>query len=120
MLEAARLAAEVSQRVRPHRLVDERCKIAPLEELEAGRACVAGRSRVEHEAAAHGRPVAEDDAVAARCHRGRGEAELRPALSHADDPGVVLGRPVVDVEPHPVRDRLELRRARCQGGSEVG
>ena len=97
-----------AQRVRSDRLVDERCEVAPFEELEAGRACVAGRSRVEHEAAAHGRPVAEDDAVAARRHRGRGEAELRPALSDADDPGIVLGRPVVDVQAHAVRDRLEL------------
>ena len=84
MFEAVRLAAEVSQRGRPDRLVDERCEVALLEELEAGGARVAGRSRVEDEAAAHGRPVAEDDAVAARRHRGRGEAELRPALSGAD------------------------------------
>ena len=101
--------------------MDERCEVAPFEELEAGRACVAGRSRVEHEAAAHGRPVAEDDAVAARRHRGRGEAELRPALSDADDPGIVLGRPVVDVQAHPVRDRLELVERDVQAvGSGVG
>ena len=101
--------------------MDERCEVAPLEELEAGRACVAGRSRVEHERAAHGRPVAEDDAVAARRHRGRGEAELRPALSGADDTRVVLGRPVVDVQAHPIRDRLELVERDVQAvGSGVG
>ena len=54
-------------------------RLAATRLLEAGRVGVPGRRGIEHGAAADGRPVAQDDAVAARGDDRRGETQLRDA-----------------------------------------
>ena len=65
------------------------------------------RCRVEHEAAAQGRPVAEDDPVSARGDDRSGEPQLRIGARPDDARGHGEGA-VVDVDARAVADRLEL------------
>ena len=84
-----------------------------------------GGRGIEHDASADGRPVAEDDPVAACRDDRRGEAQLREAAGLGDARGHGR-RAVVDVEPGAVRDRLELlerdiepvARPQASGGDE--
>ena len=94
------------------RTVDEHRRVhgllaasSPLEERHVS---VPARSRVDHRSATDGRLAAEDDAIAAGCDDGRGEPELRKALTRPHDPGRYRRSAVVDVEARPIRDRREL------------
>ena len=104
--------------------------LGPLEPREVG---MAAGGRIEHGAAAHRRLGAEDDAVAARGDRGRGQPELRearrPGRPGPGSPtvpwwtvsaGAVLDRLELlerDVEPVARPEARRARRARRRGGA---
>ena len=98
--------------------MDDRLRLAPLEDGEALLARLPRRGGIEYRPAADRRPVAEHDTVAARSHRRGGEPELCMTLADPDETRVVLGRAVVDVHARdPFGDRLELLQQRRRGGS---
>ncbi len=112
-----------------HVAVDERRRVerglAAARLLESGGIGMPGRRGIEYDASADGRPVAEDDPVAARRDHRRGEPELGESACLRDARGYGR-RAVVDVQPGAVRDRLELlerhiepvARPQAAGGDE--
>src|SRR5215211_8237283 len=89
-------------------LVDGGGGVAALDQLASLRRRPARGRGVEDDAAAERRSVAEDDAVPAGGDRRGREPKLGVASAATDEPRVVLGGSVVDVDPRAVRDLLEL------------
>ena len=90
----------------------------PSETLEACGVTVPRRRGIEDRAAADGRPRAEHHAVAARCHDGLGETELRPPVADARDAGRYSSGAVVNRQARPVGDRRQLRQDHVEAERE--
>jgi hypothetical protein len=69
---------------------------------------VPARRRVEHDPAPERRRGPQNHSVSSRGDGGGGEAELREVPVAPDKTRIDLRGPVVHLQSHPVRDRLQL------------